>query len=128
MIDYGFYKEISKDFDEVIDEIAEIAKSHGFGVISKVNIHEKFKEKLGIDYKKYTILGLCNPENAYKAIEMEKNIGLLLPCNAIVYEKGNKTAVAVIKPTKSMEPTNNEKLKEIAVKIENDLKNILEKL
>ncbi|TYB31559.1 MAG: DUF302 domain-containing protein [Candidatus Mcinerneyibacterium aminivorans] len=127
-MDYGFYKEVDMDFDKVITKIEELAKKHSFGVLTRVNVDEKFKEKLGLDYKKYTILGLCNPKNAHKALEIEENIGLMLPCNAVIYEKNNKTAVAVIKPSKMLKLAGNNKLVKISEKIEKELKNIIKEL
>ena len=80
------------------------------------------KEKLGIDMNKYIILGACNPPNAYKAILAEENIGLMLPCNVIVYEKDGKTVLSVIKPATAMQMIDNAELKKIAKHVEVQLK------
>ncbi len=80
------------------------------------------KEKLNIDMGKYIVLGACNPPNAYKAILAEENIGLMLPCNVIVYEKGNKTVLSVIRPTAAMQMIDSMELKEIAAAVEGPLK------
>ena len=80
------------------------------------------KEKLGVDMNKYIILGACNPPNAYKAILAEENIGLMLPCNVIVYEKGSKTILSVIRPTIAMQMIDNTELQEAAEAVEGQLK------
>ena len=126
MIKYGFYKEVAMAFEEVIDIVTEELNKEGFGILSKINVHEKFKEKLGIDFKKYVILGACNPPSAHKAILLEENIGLLLPCNVIIYEKEKKTAISIIKPTIAMKTIENKKLKEVAEVIEKRLKRVIE--
>ena len=80
------------------------------------------KEKLGLDMNKYIILGACNPPNAYKAILTEENIGLMLPCNVIVYEKGSKTVLSVIRPTVAMQMIENSELQIVAEAVEAQLK------
>ena len=96
MINYGFTKELNIPYGKVIELVRDSLKKEGFGVLTEIDIQEKMKEKLGIDMSKYIILGACNPPNAYKAILTEENIGLMLPCNVIVYEKGGKTVLSVI--------------------------------
>ena len=80
------------------------------------------KEKLGVDMNKYIILGACNPPNAYQAILAEENIGLMLPCNVIVYEKSGKTVLSVIRPTVAMQMVDNVELRKIAPAVEVQLK------
>ena len=128
MINYGFTKELDKTFEQVVNEIKEELKKEGFGVLTTIDIKEKFKEKLGIDFKKYIILGACHPASAHKAIEAEENIGLLLPCNVIVYEKGGRVVVSAIKPTVAMNMIDNPKLNEIAEDIEAKLMQVIDNL
>ncbi len=125
MINYGFIKETNLSFDEAIGLITEELKKEGFGILTKIDVKEKFKEKLNIDFKKYVILGACNPDNAYKSILAEENIGLFLPCNVIVYEKGNKTVISIIKPAVAMGMIENEELKKIATTVEAKLEKVL---
>jgi uncharacterized protein (DUF302 family) len=125
MIDYGFTKEVDMSFEEAVEIVTEELKKEGFGILSKIDVQEKFKEKLGIDFKKYVILGACNPASAHKAILAEENIGLMLPCNILVYEKDDKTTIAVIKPTVVMEMIGNKKLKEVAENIETKLEKVI---
>lgn len=122
MISYGFRKEIDLPFDKAVEAITEELKKRGFGILTKIDVKEKFKEKLGIDFKNYVILGACSPSHAHKAILEEEDIGLLLPCNVVVYEKDDRTALAVIKPSTAMGMVQNEALKGIASEVEAKLK------
>ena len=97
MINYGFTKEIDASFEDAVTSASIELKKEGFGILTQIDIAEKFKEKLGIDFKKYIILGACNPPSAHKAILVEENIGLMLPCNVIIYERQDKTVVSIIK-------------------------------
>ncbi len=124
MITYGFTKIIDRPFETVLETTKDELQKEGFGILTTIDLQEKFKEKLGIDFQKYVILGACNPPSAHKAIQSEKNIGLMLPCNVVVYEKEGKTAVAVIKPTVAMQMVENKNLEEIAVTIEQKLKRV----
>ena len=128
MINYGFIKELDIDFEDVLKQVTENLKKAGFGVLTSIDVKEKFKEKLGIDFKKYVILGACNPANAHKAIEAEKNIGLMLPCNVIIYETDNKVVIAAIKPTVAMQMIDNEKLKKIAADVEIKIKQAIDSI
>ncbi|MBM7559768.1 DUF302 domain-containing protein [Marinitoga litoralis] len=125
---FGILKETNYDFEEAISKINTELQKEGFGILTRIDLNEKFKAKMGIEFKKYTILGVCNPKNAHKAILAEENIGLFLPCNVIVYEKDEKTVVAAIKPTLAMESTNNEKVFEIAKEIEDALTRVIDNL
>jgi uncharacterized protein (DUF302 family) len=122
MIGYGFSKELDLPFEKVKEKVIEELKKEGFGLLMEIDLQDKFKEKLGIDFKKYIILGACNPPNAHKAILAEVNIGLMLPCNVIVYEKGRRTVLSVIKPTVAMKMIDNRELDAIAGFIEVKLK------
>ena len=128
MINYGFTKKVNMSIEEAIEKITNELKNEGFGIISKIDIKEKFKEKLGIDFKKYVILGACNPKYAQKAILAEENIGLLLPCNVIIYEDKKKTSISIIKPKVMMEMIDNINLKEIANIVELKLKHVIDKI
>jgi len=128
MINYGFTKELNVPFEEVIEVVTQGLKKEGFGILTKIDVKEKFKEKLGVDFKKYAILGACNPSNAHKSILAEENIGLMLPCNVIVYEKGDKTVISIIRPTVAMEMIDNEELKKIAMNVETQLKKVFDSI
>ncbi len=125
---YGFVKELDMTFEKAVELVTEELKKEGFGILTQIDVKEKFKEKLNIDFKKYVILGACNPPDAYEAIRAEETIGLMLPCNVIVYEKGDKTVVGIIKPTAVMGMIENEKLKDIAENVEAKLKKVFESI
>jgi uncharacterized protein (DUF302 family) len=122
MINYGFTKELDIPFETVTERAREALKKEGFGILTEIDVREKMKEKLGVDMNKYIILGACNPPNAYKAILAEENIGLMLPCNVIVYEKGSKTILSVIRPTVAMQMIDNTELQKAAEVVEEQLK------
>jgi uncharacterized protein (DUF302 family) len=114
-MDYYFKRTIEGPVAEVRDKTIEALKDAGFGVITEIDLGEKFKEKLGIDYKKYFILGACNPGFAHEALQMEEYLGILLPCNVIVFEKEkDKTEVAVVNAVSVMKITGSEELAEVA--------------
>jgi len=122
MIHYGFTKPLDTPYETVVALAREALKKEGFGILTEIDVQEKMKEKLGVDMGKYIILGACNPPNAYKAILAEENIGLMLPCNVIVYEKGGKTVLSVIKPTVAMQMIDNAELQKAAETVEEQLK------
>lgn len=128
MIPYGFTKSLNMDFEEAVDRVTQALKKEGFGIISRINVKEKFKEKLGIDFEDYLILGACNPSKAHEAISREENIGLLLPCNVLLYRKGKKTILSIVKPTISLEKVHNESLKQLAEDAEKSLKKVFDSL
>lgn len=128
MIEYGIIKELSSDVDETLYRVEEVLKTEGLGIVSRVDMDEKFKNKLNIDFRRYVILGACSPKHAYKAVTAEENIGLLLPCNVIVYDNGNGSTVGVIKPSVAMSSVKNEELSPIAVEIEEILNRIIDKI
>jgi uncharacterized protein (DUF302 family) len=126
MINYGFTKELNIPYGKVVEQVRETLKKEEFGILTEIDIKQKMKEKLGIEMNKYIILGACNPPNAYKAILAEENIGLMLPCNVIVYEKGNKTVLSVIRPTVAMQMINNKELQKAAETVEEQLEKVFD--
>jgi len=122
MINYGFTKELDIPYETAIERVKDALKKEGFGVLTEIDIQQRIKEKLGLDMKKYVILGACNPPNAYKAILVEENIGLMLPCNVIVYEKGSKTVLSFVRPTVAMQMVDNAELQKVAEAVEGKLK------
>jgi len=126
IMEYYFSKTLNVSFDEAIKIIIEALKSEGFGVISEIRMHEKLKEKLEVDFKKYTILGACNPSFAYKALQVEDKIGTMLPCNVLVIEQAeNVIEIAAVNPIASMQAVGNTALGEIAQQVTHKLKKII---
>ena len=128
MINYGFTKELNTPFQKAVETVTEELKKEGFGILTKIDLREKFKEKLGIDFKKYAILGACHPPSAHKAVLAEENIGLLLPCNVIIYEKDDKVVISVIKPMMMMQMIDNEQLRQVAETVEAKLKVVFDSI
>ena len=126
MIEYGFSKELSLSFDEVVTQATDALKREGFAVLTSIDVQQKFKEKLNIDFPRYLILGTCNPKFAHEAILAEENIGLMLPCNILVHEKGDKTVLAVMKPTVAMKMISNTQLEKVAQTVETKLKSVFD--
>jgi uncharacterized protein (DUF302 family) len=126
---YYFNKTLSLDFETTIGTVTEALKKAGFGIVSTIDMQAKFKEKLGIDYKKYTILGACNPSYAYAAMQYEEKIGVMLPCNVAIIEKGkNMTEVAAIHPIASMMAITNDAIIPLAGEVTDKLKKVVEEL
>lgn len=128
MINYGFTKELGIPFAAAVEAVTGALKKEGFGILTTIDVRAKFKEKLGVDFPNYVILGACNPPSAHKAILAEANIGLMLPCNVIVYEGSGKTMVGIIKPTVAMGMIDNESLKPLALEVEARLKKVCDSL
>ena len=96
---YGIRKTVALPYEQAVEKTKSALQEQGFGVLSEIDMQAKLKEKLGVDYKRYVILGACNPPLAWKALQAEPEIGLLLPCNVIVYETGaSQSVVAAVDP------------------------------
>ena len=128
MIPYGFTKELNMSFDKTVDAVTEELKKEEFGILTRIDLNEKFKEKLNIDFKKYVILGACNPPFALKSLLAEEYIGLMLPCNVILFEKDGKTSLGIIKPSLAMSMIDNQELKQIASDVETKLKRVFDSI
>jgi uncharacterized protein (DUF302 family) len=128
-MEYYFSKTLDATFDEAVQRITDGIKTEGFGIISEINLHEKLKEKLGVNFKKYRILGACNPGYVYKALMIEDKIGTMLPCNVVVIDQGNgRTEVSAVNPVASMMAIQNNDLESILLEITEKLKRAIESL
>ena len=126
---YYISKKINTDFDQAVQLVTESLKKEGFGVLTEINLQEKLKEKLDVDFRKYKILGACNPAYAYKAVQHEDKIGTMLPCSVIVQELGNnEIEVAAVDPIASMMAIENPALAEIAGEIKEKLERAIASL
>ena len=127
MTKYYFEKTVELSFNDAIVRVTEELKKEGFGVLTEVDIQATLKKKLDVDFRPYKILGACNPPFAYKALQAEQNIGLLLPCNVIVQDAGNgKTEIAAIDPLVSMSRVENPALEPVAAEIKAKLQRVIQ--
>lgn len=126
---YYFNKTVSGTFEEVIEKVTKGLKEEGFGILTEIDVTATLKKKLDVDFKKYRILGACNPPFAHKALQAEDKIGTMLPCNVIVQEiEAGVIEVAAVNPMASMQAVENEKLNDVAKDITAMLENVIEKL
>jgi len=123
---YYIDKKLAIGFDEAVSKVVEALKVEGFGVLAEINLHEKMKEKLNVDFRKYKILGACNPGYSYRALQYEDKIGTMLPCNVIVQELAeNEIEVAAVDPIASMMAIDNPNLESIATEVKEKLKRVI---
>ncbi len=127
-MNYGFSKTVDLSFEDTINKVTEELKKEGFGILTTIDIKETLKNKIDVDFKKYTILGACNPTLAHKALQAEEEIGLLLPCNVIVYEKEGKSAVSVFDPSLMSKVVENENLDSIAEEVKEMLLRVFDSI
>lgn len=127
-MEWNIKKQVDYSYEQAIEKTKEALKNEGFGILTTIDVKEKFKEKLGVDFDRYIILGACNPAMAHKALQAEQNVGVFLPCNVIVYEHAGKTIVAAINPTATMAILKNEKLTCIAGEVEAKLRKVIQSL
>lgn len=123
---YGFSKSVDLPYEQAIDKVTAELKKEGFGVLTTIDVKDTLKKKIDVDFKKYTILGACNPPLAHRALQSEEEIGLLLPCNVIVYEKENKSVVSIFDPALMSKVVENEKLTPIADEVREKLQRVFE--
>jgi len=123
---YNNSKKVNLTFNEAIDKTVEELKKEGFGVLTEIDVKETLKKKLDVDFRNYKILGACNPPLAYKALQAEENIGVMLPCNVIVQEtKDGTIQVSAINPMVAMQSVGNPNLSEVAKSVSEKLNNVL---
>jgi uncharacterized protein (DUF302 family) len=116
-------------FDDALNRVVDELKKEGFGVLTDIDVQMTLKKKLDVDFRKYRILGACNPPFAYKALQAESRIGTMLPCNVIVQEtERGKVEVSAIDPISSMQAIENPELQDIANQVQAKLKKVVESL
>lgn len=126
---YYFSKVLDDSFEGAIDKVTKELKEEGFGILTEIDVKETFKKKLDVDFRKYRILGACNPTMAHQAITAESKIGTMLPCNVIVQEVENgKTEVSAVDPVASMSSVKNDELGDIAQQVRSQLQTVIERL
>lgn len=125
-MNYNISKKQQIGFQEAINKVTDELKKEGFGIITEIDLKEKFKEKVGVDFRRYTILGACNPKIAYEAVQVEDKIGVMLPCNILVQEHENsEVEVSAINPMSAMGVVNNERLSSLANEIGQKLQKVI---
>ncbi len=126
---YYLTREIQENFDESINKLTEELKKEGFGILTEIDVKDTLKEKIDVDFRRYTILGACNPHFAYKALMTEDKIGVLLPCSFIVQEKGlGLTEIACMNPLVAMKEVENADMESIASDVTQKLRIVMESL
>lgn len=126
---YYFSKTVDQNFEDAIEKVTGELKKEGFGILTEIDVKETFKKKLDIDFRKYRILGACNPTMAHQAINAESRIGTMLPCNVIVQELENgKVEVTAVDPVASMSAVKNDQLGAVAQQVREGLKRAIDSL
>lgn len=127
--EYAFSTILETSFEDAVDRIKDALKEEGFGVLTEIDVKTTFKKKLNKDFRKYVILGACNPPFAFRTLETDLDVGLLLPCNVIVYETDEKKAyIAAINPVSALKVIKKENLKQIAKEVSGKLEKAIEKV
>ena len=127
-MEYGFTRTVNLPFEAAVQRVTEELKNQGFGVLTTIDVQETLKQKLNVEFTRYVILGACNPPLAHRALEVEMNIGLLLPCNVIVYEKEGKTVVGAFDPMMMVPLVGKPEMAAIAADVKKRLEAVLAKI
>lgn len=128
-MNYSYSTKLKGEFEEIIEKVTAELKTEGFGVLTQIDVTKTLKEKIDVDFKKYRILGACNPHFAHKALSLEEKVGVMLPCNVIVVEAGEgEFEVTAVSPMASMQAVKNEGLATIALEVEEKLKSVINRL
>ena len=125
---YGMTRRLHFPYEEALKRVKDALKEEGFGVLTEIDVRETLRQKLQVDFRKYQIIGACNPALAHKALQAELQVGLLLPCNVIVYEEDGGTTVAAFDPVAAMGLAQNPALEDVAREAKERLKRALESL
>jgi uncharacterized protein (DUF302 family) len=124
---YAFSTVLDASYEEAITKVTDALKEEGFGVLTEIDVKATLKKKLDVDFRKYVILGACNPPYAHRTLQADLDVGLLLPCNVIVYETDDQKAhVSALNPASGLEIIENEELSEIAGEVSEKLKRVIE--
>ena len=127
-MNYGYKKQVAHSFVDAIAITKEELQKQGFGVLTEIDVKATMKNKLDLDYDNYIILGACNPQFAHQALEAEKEIGLFLPCNVIIYEEADQVFVSTILPAVMMGIIGNPDVDEVAIEVETKLKEVIDEI
>ena len=127
-VEYGVGRDLTESYDTVLPRVLEALKAEGFGVITEIDVKKTMKDKLGVDGRPHVILGACNPKLSHAALAVEADLGLLLPCNIVVYETDAGTRVAVVNAEAMLGMVGNERLSPIAAEVQTRLDRVLERI
>jgi uncharacterized protein (DUF302 family) len=126
---YGFGRSVDMSYEEAVDRVTAALKGEGFGVLTEIDVQATLKAKLGVDFRRYVILGACNPPLAHRALEAEQELGLLLPCNVIVYEQDDgRTVVSALNPMVALGVVDNPALENVAAEVTQKLQRVIDGL
>jgi uncharacterized protein (DUF302 family) len=123
--EYGYVARVDLPFEDAVARMEAGLKNEGFGILCKIDIQAKLKEKLGVEFPRYVILGACNPPLAYQALQEEINLGLLLPCNAVVYERNGQVHVGVVDAEKLLSVVGNPGMEQMARDVNRKLRSVV---
>ena len=127
--EYAFSTVLDASYEDAVTRVTDALKEEGFGVLTEIDVKSTLKKKLGVDFRKYVILGACNPPYAHRTLQADLDVGLLLPCNVIVYESDDKKAyVSALNPVSALEVIKSRELRAIAGEVSEKLKRVLDKV
>lgn len=125
---YAYHARLALSFEQAVEKVTAALKDQGFGVLTEIDVKATLKKKLDVNFRKYVILGACNPPLAHKALSTQLNMGLLLPCNVIVYEEDDGSVVEILDPIKMMDVAGNQDLNPVAQEAQIRLQRVIEAL
>ena len=126
---FGIRKTLDQGFDQVLAKVPEALKAEGFGVLTEIDVQATLKKKLGVDFRRSRILGACNPPFAHQALQQSLDVGMLLPCNVIVYETDDgKTVVSAVDPMQTMASQGDPSLRPLAEQVQQKLRRVIDAL
>ncbi len=127
--EYAFHTILDASYEDAVSKVTNALKEEGFGVLTEIDVKSTLKKKLNVDFRKYLILGACNPPYAYRSLQTDLDVGLLLPCNVIIYEMdAKKVYVAALNPVSGLAVIKSEELKKIALEVSEKLKKVVDKV
>lgn len=129
MKEYAISTALGSSYEDAVSKVKAALKEEGFGVLTEIDVKETLKKKLDKEFRKYVILGACNPPYAYQSLQADLDVGLLLPCNVIVYETDDKKAyVSAINPVSALEVIQKEPLQAVAREVSEKLERVIERI